>query len=56
MITIYMCRVNNKSWTKPAPATVPVFDDGTAILGPLIRENLIRFPTDPKYTIETIGL
>ena len=58
MIYIYMCRAASQRWADPPPPTKCIFDVGPeiAILGPLMRDNLIRFPTDPSYTIETLGM
>lgn len=58
MIHIYMVRKNRdrKGWLHDVPANLPIISCGTLILGMLIFHDAHCLPSDPVYSVETIGL
>lgn len=53
-INISMCR-RGKDWGEH-PCNYPIIELGEISLGQLVRHDAYRMPTDPVWTVETIGL
>ena len=53
-VTISMVRLGE--WTEGEAANYPIITLGTLSLGELMYHNARRRPSDPMWTVETIGL